>query len=42
MYETKPFEGAKLFSDYDNNYLLSVLSLDKSKYTSQNNMMRVA
>lgn len=42
MYESTPFEGVKLFSDYDNNYLLSVLSLDKSKYTSQSTMMRVA
>ena len=42
MYENTPFEGVKLFNDYDNNYLLSVLSLDKSKYTSQSTMMRVA
>lgn len=42
MYESTPFEGAKVFSDYDNKYLLSVLSLDKSKYTSQSTMMRVA
>jgi hypothetical protein len=42
MYESAPFEGAKVFSDYDNKYLLSVLSLDKSKYTSQSTMMRVA
>jgi hypothetical protein len=42
MYESAPFEGAKVFNDYETKYLLSVLSLDKSKYTSQSTMMRVA
>ena len=42
MYESSPFEGAKIFNDYDTKYLVSVLSLDKSKYTSQSTIMRVA
>ncbi len=42
MYSTSPFEGVKVIEDYDNNYLISVLSLDKSKYTSQATMNRVA
>ncbi|MCQ2231798.1 MAG: hypothetical protein MJZ30_08130 [Paludibacteraceae bacterium] len=42
MYESKPFEGVKLFTDYENSYLLSVLTLDKSKYTNESVMFRVA
>lgn len=42
MYHNIPFEGVKIFSDYDNNYLLSVLTLDKNKYPNSSAMNRVA
>ena len=32
MYKAKPFEGVKIVEDYDNSYLLSVLSLENGKY----------
>jgi len=37
-----PFEGSKIFEDYSHKYLLSILSLEKAKYTNQSSMMRVA
>lgn len=42
MYNSAPFEGVKVVDDYDNAYLLSVLSLDKSKYPNESAMNRVA
>jgi hypothetical protein len=42
MYVNTPFEGVKVFEDYEHKYILSVLSLEKAKYTSQSTMMRVA
>ena len=42
MYNTTPFEGVKIMDDYDHQYLISVLSLDKTKYTSPSIMNRVA
>ena len=42
MYNNAPFEGVKVVDDYDNAYLLSVLSLDKSKYPNESAMNRVA
>lgn len=42
MYNSAPFEGVKVVDDYDNTYLLSVLSLDKSKYPNESAMNRVA
>ena len=43
MYTTSPFEGVKLVDDYNNQYLISVLSLEKTKYTSNPSAMdRVA
>lgn len=42
MYNTNPFEGVKIVDDYDHQYLVSVLSLDKTKYTSPSIMNRVA
>ena len=42
MYNNAPFEGVKVVDDYDNAYLLSVLSLDKSKYPNESVMNRVA
>lgn len=42
MHASAPFEGVKIVSDYDHNYLISVLSLDKAKYSSESVMFRVA
>ena len=42
MYIATPFEGVKIIDDYDHQYLVSVLSLDKAKYTSPSIMNRVA
>ena len=42
MYLSAPFEGVKIVDDYDHQYLVSVLSLDKTKYTSPSIMNRVA
>jgi hypothetical protein len=42
MYNSSPFEGVKAIEDYDNKYLISVLSLEKAKYTSSSIMTRVA
>lgn len=42
MYTSTPFEGVKIMDDYDHQYLVSIVSLDKSKYTSESTMHRVA
>jgi hypothetical protein len=42
MYTAKPFEGVKIVDDYANQYLVSVISLEKAKYTSESIMNRVA
>ncbi len=42
MYTAKPFEGVKIVGDYDHQYLISVISLEKAKYTSESTMNRVA
>jgi 6-pyruvoyl-tetrahydropterin synthase len=42
MYTAKPFEGVKIVDDYDHQYLVSVISLEKAKYTSESVMNRVA
>lgn len=42
MYIAKPFEGVKIVDDYDHQYLISVISLEKVKYTSESIMNRVA
>lgn len=42
MYTSSPFEGVKIVDDYDYQYLISVVSLEKSKYTSESVMNRVA
>ena len=42
MYTAKPFEGVKIVDDYDHQYLVSVISLEKAKYTSESIMNRVA
>ena len=42
MYTATPFEGVKIVDDYDHQYLVSVISLDKAKYTNPSDMNRVA
>jgi hypothetical protein len=42
MYVASPFEGVKVVDDYEKQYLISVISLDKAKYTSESVMNRVA
>ena len=42
MYASKPFEGVKIVDDYNHQYLVSVISLDKAKYTNPSIMDRVA
>jgi hypothetical protein len=42
MYTSKPFEGVKIIDDYDHDYLVSIISLDKTKYSNESIMNRVA
>jgi hypothetical protein len=42
MYVAAPFEGVKIIDDYDHQYLVSVISLEKAKYNSESIMNRVA
>lgn len=42
MYNNAPFEGCRLVDDYDHSYFLSVVALDKKKYTSSIAMNRVS
>ena len=42
MYNNAPFEGVRVVEDYEEAYLLSVLTLEKSKYPNESTMNRVA
>lgn len=42
MYTATPFEGVKIVDDYDHQYLISVISLEKNKFSSESIMNRVA
>ena len=42
MYENAPFEGVRAVDDYEQQYLISVLTLEKSKYPNESVMFRVA
>jgi len=42
MYISVPFEGVKVIEDYDHNYFISLVSLEKAKYMSPSIMNRVA
>ena len=42
MYTSTPFEGVKVIEDYDNKYLVSVISFDKSKYSDPSILNRIA
>ena len=42
LYNSAPFEGVKVIDDYDHQYFISVLSLEKGKYPNKAMMNRVA
>ena len=42
MYENAPFEGVRAVDDYNQQYLISVLTLEKAKYPNESAMFRVA
>jgi len=42
MYTSAPFDGVKIIEDYDHQYLVSVIGIDKVKYTDPAVMNRVA
>lgn len=43
MYENAPFEGVRAVDDYEQKYLISVLTLDPAKYSgNESTMFRVA
>ncbi len=42
MYNATPFEGVKVIESAEGNFFISVISLEKAKYTSQSTMMRIA
>lgn len=42
MYNSAPFEGCRIIEDYDCNYLISIVALEKSKYKTTSSMNRVA
>ena len=42
MYNANPFEASKVIDDVDGKYFITILSLEKAKYTSQSTMNRVA
>lgn len=42
MYNASPFEGVKVIDDYDHQYFISILSLEKDKYPNEAMMNRVA
>lgn len=42
MYNANPFEASKIIDDADGKYFITVLSLEKAKYSSTSTMNRVA
>lgn len=42
MYNNEPFEGCRIVDDYDNSYMLAVVTLDPTKYQNKMAMNRVA
>lgn len=42
MYENAPFEGVRAVDDYEQQYLISVLTLEKARYPNESAMFRVA
>lgn len=42
MYKDSPFSGVRVVDDYETDYLISVLALEKSRYQNESTMERVA
>jgi hypothetical protein len=42
MYMSSPFDGVKIIEDYDHQYMISVIGMDKAKYADPSVMNRVA
>lgn len=42
MYTSAPFDGVKIIDDYDHQYLISVITFEKAKYSTESTMNRVA
>lgn len=42
MYSSSAFEGVKIVDDYDHQYLISVVCLEKAKYNNESVMNRIA
>lgn len=42
MYKNEPFDGCRIVDDYDNSYMLAVVTLDPTKYKNRVAMNRVA
>jgi hypothetical protein len=42
MYASAPFDGVKIIEDYDHQYLVSVIGINKANYTDPSVMNRVA
>jgi hypothetical protein len=42
MYNQTSFEGVKIVEDYESQYFISVLSLEKGRYQRESDMFRVA
>jgi len=42
MYNSQPWYGVKIFLDYENKYLISLVELNPANYKSENEMVRVA
>ena len=42
MYNSQPWSGVKIFLDYENKYLISLVELNPGNYKTENEMVRVA
>jgi hypothetical protein len=42
MYNSQPWSGVKVFLDYENKYLISLIELNLANYKTENEMVRVA
>lgn len=42
LYNNAPFEGCRIIDDYDNSYLLSVVTLDETKYKTRSALNRMS
>lgn len=42
MYNSQPWSGVRVFLDYENKYLISLVELNPANYKSENEIVRVA